>query len=358
MKPAWVVLILLLLLLPSAALSEPPKIGLVPFENLSGTRVAAGQVMPVIEKIVAKKGFTLIKGKPMENFLEGERIRFLDAMPTVDMKKLASYFELDALLTGAILFYKPGANPQVGITARLISKDGSLLWGNSVGLTGEDMAGVLGLGKVEMIQELVPVAVGRLFESFHAPGGVEYKTLWRIPVFISPYKPFAYLSPKFRTDRQDRIAILPLGNQSGIKEAGRILLKLLTLRLSGSGRFKVVEAGDLRESMIEEGIRLVEGIDLARLKALKERLGVRLFVGGTIYKYSEGRGVGGLSSPELELLLSITDAETGEIVWTSHHTRKGEDYLTFFQFGQIRSPIALSDQVLEEMVETLVGKSP
>jgi hypothetical protein len=349
---AGVLAALVLSFLPSVGWGEPSRIGVVPFENVSGTRVASAQIMRSVEEVLEKRGFLLIKGRTMERFLEEERIRYLDSLPTPHAKKLASELKLDAILTGSILFFKPGATPQVGLTARLVSRDGTLLWGKTVGVTGDDQTTVLGLRKVEKMEELVPIAVRRLLEKFQLSGGVEYGRVWKRPSILLGPRPTSYLSPRFPSGDAERIAILPLTNQSGNKEAGRIVMRLLAVRLSGKGRFHVVEGGDLRESMIEEGVRLFGDIELGRLKGIGKALGTNLFLGGAIYKYSEGLGAGSQASPEVEFLLSIINAETGEILWTAHHTRKGEEYLTIFHFGLMRSPIALSDQVLEEMLDT------
>lgn len=342
-------------LLPSLVWSQP-QIAVLPFENLSGIRAASGKTMPSIDKVLIEKGYKLLPREVLERFLREERIRFLDSLPSPITQKLTSKFTLEGVLTGTILSYVSGENPQVGLSARLLSKDGNLFWGNTIGLTGEGQMGILGLGKVEKIEDLIPIATAELFETLNLKGGVNLKRLGGLNQFLLS-GPRAYRSSLLNSKNIFRIGVLPFENKSTNKEAGRILLNLLILRLAARERFKVVETGDVREGMISEGIQSFEEIDLNQLKILGRKLGTNFFIRGTIFKYSEGLGAVGLTSPEIELYLSMLDAETGKVLWTAHHSRKGENYLTVLQFGLIRNPIALSDQVLEEMVKTLT-KSP
>ena len=165
--------------------------------------------------------------------------------------------------------------------------------------------------------------------------------------------PRVYRSRMLDSIKIHRIGVLPLDNWSANREAGRILLNLLILRLANKELSNVTEPADLREIMIAEGIRSFDELDPNQIKKLQEKLNTRLFVGGTIYKYSEGLGAYGATSPEVEINLTMLDAETGRIVWSSNHTRKGQSYMTFFEFGLIRNSVSLADQVLEEMIATM-----
>ncbi len=343
--------LVVLSLLPLTVWSQP-QIALLPFENLSGIRVAPGETIPIIEKALTTRGYKILQREPLEKFLKEDRIRFLDSIPTSVTQKLSEHFGLAAILNGTILSYVSGENPQVGLSARLLSKDGALSWGNTIGLTGENEMGILGLGKVQKIQDLIPIAINRLFKTLHPQGGIDLPGWGGAKRFLLS-RPRAYRSSLLDSIGVHRIGVLPLENQSTNREAGRILLNLLILRLANKNRFEITETADVREGMIAEGIRSFAEMDLTQIRILGKKLDTKLFIGGTIYKYSEGLGAGGLTSPEVNLYLSMLDAETGKILWTAHHSRKGEDYLTVLQFGLIRSPISLADQVLEEMVSTI-----
>src|SRR4030042_2339782 len=152
------------LLSPSVGYSQS-QIAIIPFENLSGIRAASIEIMPLIEKTVAKKGYQILQKESLEKFLGEERIRFLDSIPTPATQKLAKKFGLEAILTGTILSYVSGINPQVGLSARLISNEGEILWGQTIGITGEDLMGFLELGRVEKIQDLARIAVNNLLKT-------------------------------------------------------------------------------------------------------------------------------------------------------------------------------------------------
>jgi TolB-like protein len=339
-------------LLPLPAFAQP-QIAIIPFENLSGIRVASTEIMPLIEKTVSKKGYVILEKEALEKFLREERIRFLDSVPTPITQKLAGKFGLEAILTGTILSYVSGINPQVGLSARLISKEGDILWGQTIGITGEDLMGLLEIGRVEKIQDLTPIAVNQLLKTFtlqkrsvhlKGQGGIKQALM---------SGPRVYRSKMLDSKETFRIGVFPLDNWSTNRDAGRIFLNLLVLRLTNKELSKVTEPADVREMMIAEGIRSFDELNLDQLKRLQMRLNTRLFVGGTIYRYSEGLGASGLTSPEVELNLIMIDAETGKILWSGNHFRKGQNYMTFFEFGLIRNSVSLADQVLEEMIATM-----
>jgi len=341
------------LLLSSSAFAQP-QMAVIPFENLSGIRVASIEIMPLIEKTVSQKGYQTLKKETLEKFLAEERIRFLDSIPTSVTQKLAKKFGLEAILTGTILSYVSGINPQVGLSARLISKEGDILWGQTIGITGEDMMGILELGRVEKIQDLSPIAVNHLLKTLRLKeGSVHLKGQGGIKQALLMSGPRVYRSKMLDSKEILRIGVFPLDNWSTNREAGRIFLNLLILRLTNRELSKVTEPADVREIMIAEGIRSFDELNLDQLKRLQMRLNTRLFIGGTIYKYSEGLGAAGLASPEVELNLIMIDAETGKILWSGNHIRKGQDYMTFFEFGLIRNSVTLADQVLEEMVASM-----
>lgn len=223
-------------------------------------------------------------------------------------------------------------------------------------MTGEDTRGIFSLGAIDNVLDLVPVATSRLLKTFLPEGGVEERSAWSRParfLFLSS-SPTVYRSPKFDPGSEPRICILPLVNESENRNAGRILLSLLAVRLSGKDRFDVVEPGDLLGAMVAEKIRYSRMIEPVQRKILSRILGTRFFLEGRIYKFEEGVSEGrSVAFPNVELYLSVVDAETGELLWIAQHSRGGGEYETFFRSGILRSPSALADQVLEEMVKTM-----
>lgn len=351
MKP-FIAILLVLLILPVHAARGEARIGLVPFQNVSGVRDATGHVMFFVKEALEKKGLKISPWEPLGRFLKEERIRFQDFLPTAEVRKMAQLHGLQGIVTGTILTYREGRNPQVGIPARLVSADGSLLWQKVVALTGDEQEGILGLGKVDTIRALLPVAASRLVETFRA-GGETPSADTRLPRRLPLSKPLFYRSPSLGAVSPLRIAVLPIGNYSPNRNAGGIIQDLVVSRLSGRKGISVTEPGDVREGLIAEGFRVVDRMDSAQLRAIAKRLGTRYFLSGVIYQYERILGYGGVATPAIEFYFMILDAETGKIVWSSRNLRKGTDYRTVLQFGQIRNLVSLSEQVIEEMVSTI-----
>ena len=65
--PDTILLGLGFLLLSSSAFAQP-QMAVIPFENLSGIRVASIEIMPLIEKTVSQKGYQILRKKSSKNF--------------------------------------------------------------------------------------------------------------------------------------------------------------------------------------------------------------------------------------------------------------------------------------------------
>lgn len=324
------------------------RIGLMPFENLSDKGLASLSAMPHVENALRQKGCQLISGEPVEDMLERERVRYLDSLNGPVLRRMTESLGLDGVVVGSVLSYSTGAPPRVAISARLIAKTGEVVWGGTVSLTGNDSRWILGLGKIETVEELLPMAMNRLFETFRPEGkagGTDPVSLKNI--FLA--KPKSSGSPALDLSAVQRIGILPLDIETANMKAGRILMELLARRLRSSGRFTVIEPEEIRDTRVKEEVFSLVQPSMPQLRKIGERLNTRYLLRGSVYGYKESG-----TAPELELFLSMVDVETGKVAWTSYLVRNGEDYQTLLQFGLINNMVSLADQMLKEMVDDLV----
>lgn len=340
-------LMLILCALPASASGEY-RIGLIPFENLSDKGSAASAAMPLVEQLLRQKGYRVVSGGPVEEILEGERVRYLDSLHGPVLGRMTESLGVDGVVVGSVLSFSAGAPPRIAVSARLIAKTGEVVWGETVSMTGNDSKWILGLGRIDTMEELLPMAVERLFETFDPAGGKGGGDPVRLGnIFLAG--PGSSASPALDPGSVQRIGILPLEIETGNMKAGRILMELLARRLRRTGRFTVIEPEEIRDARVKEEVFSLIQPNLPQLRKIGARLNARYLLRGSVYGYKEG-----ITAPELELFLSMVDVETGKVVWTSHLRRNGEDYQTLLQFGLINNIISLADQMLREMADALI----
>lgn len=333
----------LLTALPSAGRAGE-GIVLVPFEAVARTRSARAVVMPEVERALAARDYVAVPGEAVEAFLHRERIRYLDSIPTSKLGELLEELNAGAAVLGAILTWDAGgADPRVALAARLVDRDGSVLWSGVAGLSAAETEGLLGLGKVEGAEALANRVTARLFESLprghpgdHRPG--------RPPRSV----PRVFRSPA-ALGRPLRICVLPLENRGEAREAPRVVEALLLHHLRDGPGITVVSPADLRASVVSAGLRAPSQLSLEQLRALSAAVGTSLFLRGAILGYG-ARSAGGEGTPEVELHLTLLDAESGRTLWSGLHRRSGLDYEGLLQRGAVREPASLASQVVAELV--------
>ena len=90
---------------------------------------------------------------------------------------------------------------------------------------------------------------------------------------------------------------------------------------------------------------------------LGKRLGTTLYLAGTIYEFREAVQAAS-DTPHLEMEVRLTDAATGEILWTSYASRLGTQYRGLLQLGEIHGIVRLADQSVSEMIHAAEKARP
>ncbi len=341
---------------PLARAQEPVKLALLPFENVSGSIRGQKVIMPVIEHGLEERGYQIVGPERLEPFLSRHRIRNTGMLSRRQLQALRQEFKVELAMVGSVdLFHDSEENPQWGLSSRILStEDGTILWAESAGLTGDDFTTILGLGTIRSGEQLGREAVKLLLRTLPPAGG-----RFRVREGTSsPLRRFfgfkaGYRSPILNSDPPKRVAVLPFENASERRGAGRILTDLFTTALFQHGRFQVLEPGEVHEALIALGSAPYGAIDFETLKGLRERVGLDAVILGTVYTYNEGLKRGATTSPEVALDARMLHAETGRILWFAAHARKGEDYQIVLEFGRIRSMVPLALKVVGEMLESL-----
>lgn len=334
--------------------AERPRLVLLPFGNLSGVERAPAAIVPSLALKLTSKGWDVVRGEAVEEFLLKERIRYVDSVTPELRKKLLAALSAEAVVTGTLYAFAEGDNSAVALSARMVRADGTVAWSSVKGLTSDETEGLLGLGRAGTLPQLADRALADLLRNLPSPGARAKAEPHSTPLLKA--SPPTYKSVALKGDALRRVCLLPFENFTPSREAPRVLADLLQHELTASGRFEVVEAAELRAALAAEKVRGLGGLDPAQLAALGKRLGTSLFLRGSVYRYLDTGAKGGAVMPEVEVQLALVDAAAGRIVWTGANARSGRDYKGLFQLGALRSVVALSDQVFGELV-TAEGKA-
>ena len=150
----------------------------------------------------------------------------------------------------------------------------------------------------------------------------------------------------------NRIAVLPLENNTGDKYVASRMRNALITQLLAYRLFDVVESGLVDNSLQEEALPAGAAIDLNTLKRLAQRLNVQAFMMGSVDLDSQER-VGSYSYPVVSLTLKLVDASAGQVLWHSTGHRSGESSLgRFFGIGSTDA-YRNADKLIKTMVKSI-----
>jgi len=321
---------------------------LVPFENLSGAGRAPDAVSTELSRRMESRGYRVVRGQAVDDFLAAEKVRYLDSLPSSTREKLLKRFDARAAVLGTIFDFAESGNPVVAVSARMVGADGKALWSAVAGLSADDTKKVFGLGRVSSLDALAAKAVSILARDLPAPGDATTLAGARSrPLDLSGPRTFRSAA---LTGGGNLVCVLPLENRSPARVAPRVVGELLTQRLAASEGFRVVEAAEFRDAMVATGVYGMRTGDPEELRKLGAKLGTNLFLKGTIYAYKDILPGSGVQTPEIELQLTLVDVSTGRVLWTSSLARVGTDYSGLLQLGAISNAVTLADQVVAEMI--------
>lgn len=147
-----------------------------------------------------------------------------------------------------------------------------------------------------------------------------------------------------------RIAVLPFLNQTGYPEANAIFYRIFLAELVQSGRFDIVQEGDVRD--VFHHLRVWPGQDPQKeqMKILGDRLGVKIVIAGTVVEMAEVPEAK-IINPTLAVSLKILDTESSQTIWCTFHRREGEQYRKMMHFGVVNTVTGLAHRVSQEVLE-------
>jgi len=307
-----------------------------------------------------KRGVKMLGEEELLALMARLRIRYTGGVDGQTVETFRREAGVGAVLITSLELYSAQAPPKVVIVSRLASTEplSMVIWADSVSLSGDDAPGFLGLGLVEDVKNLVPMALDRLASSLasHLLSGSPPMPVRRAQPRFRPRG--LYRSPLLNEGRRYSIAVLPVVNHSLRKNAGELLAGVMIEQLAKTEGFEVLEPGMVRDELLRYRIVAPEGASLDSADLLFDQLKVDLLLTGKVMDYDDTRGTGGV--PQVTFFVQVIERKSKEVVWASHSTNLGNEGVFFFNAGEVKTAHALASMMAENVVQRMLraGASP
>lgn len=304
------------------------RIAILPFDNLTNNAEAVNSILPWIKDNLEGMGFQVVDQNITSEVLCRERIRLATDLPGGASRKVGNKLKAGTMLAGTVFSYKTDKNPGVGIAARLIdTATGHIIWADHASDTGEDFTGLLGLGSITSIHKLIPKVVDQLLSSFH----IEHL--------------------QAEPESMYKVAVLPFQNLSKDRHAGMVATHLFLVQLFKNKLFDPIEYGNVRKMIVDLRVRHRGKLGYKKLNDLSRSLGAGIILTGTVEDFSEG--VADVYPPKVAISARLLDSSQNKILWFNSLTLDGEDKITAFEWGKIRSPYKVAFAVVSDLVKNM-----
>jgi TolB-like protein len=307
-----------------------PVIAVLPFAEYAGTDKARAVFLPLVETRIKKEAVRIPAPEATREILREHRIRAGGDISSPDARTLAEEAGADYLLLGSYDFFVDETVMEAGLSLRLIDpRTMRILWAVSDAATGDDLAGLFGIGRATSIDRLAEKLVDHAFRDFDAILSNSGKSADRQST-----------SPTF--------AVIPFDNMSDQQNAGNICTRYLLSEMVGRG-WTVIEPGVVNDAALRLGKVLRGEVDKTMLEYLRDSVGVDLVITGTVNEFQPGRS--DVAPPSVALDARILHAKDGKIISAVIDTRDGGDTGTIIKTGPGNSLGRLTREALENIVK-------
>lgn len=146
-----------------------------------------------------------------------------------------------------------------------------------------------------------------------------------------------------------RVAILPFAYQGDFPRGENILYKAVVAEMAAVPGFDVVAEGDVLQLYNQFRLFPKDQPNEEQLLLLAQRLGAETLVLGNILRMVE-MDSGGEVSTELTLVLNLHAGDSGKLLWSTYHKRRGEDYRNVLHYGRVNSMSGLARRMTNEII--------
>ncbi len=353
-------------------LSGDAQFAVFPVDNLSGRKAPLTKLTDELRLQLNQKGIRFVNEQDFETFLKNYRIRYTGGIHSKIAQAIEEEISVEASLLTSLESYQQSDPAKISLTSRLIlsGDQPEVIWMDSVGLSGDDSQGILGLGRIKDPDILLATAIGHLSESLvrflsdnagnKAVSAEQFtgcKTKAKLSVNFEneqvkkKYRPRTYYrSPILSPDNTYTVAVIPFLNRSERPRAGTILMLAFFNQLIRHEMFKVIEPGLVREQLLKYRMIIGAGLSLASADVLfnSSSLEADLLFSGVVFSYHDTFG-----EPTVSFSVSIIEKKSREIVWSSRSYNSGNEGVFFFDLGRVHTANELATQMARGTLEIL-----
>jgi hypothetical protein len=334
--------------------TAPPRVAILPPENLSGAPVPSRELLLELEGAVAAAGIEVVGGRRLQEFLAAHRIRNTGGVDRATALAAREELGVTDLLVTSIVLYGTGAPPRFGVTARLVAADDAarLRWIDGAARAGDDAPGLLRLGVVDDVRALRRELLGKLAGSLRRfldggarrGGACEDERRFRPDV--------AFRADDFDAAGARTVAVLPFVNQTAHPDAGDVVTLEVMRQLVARGPFEVLEPGEVWSQLLARRTIMAGGVSLETARLVAAILGVDLVVAGYVRAYGP---LDGAATPEASFTVVAIDTRSKRVVWQSTSSARGDEGVVLFDRGRVSTPPELVCRLARPVADRLGG---
>ncbi len=348
MKPSAIICLLVsvtaLILMTGCASREPvfeedealPVLAVMPLANLSESGDAQSQIMPELCAALGRRGIPAISDADMRPILRRHRIRGGGVLTRSDIDSIREATGASAILFGSVDFYAEGINPEMGMSLRVLdARSLEILFASSASVTGDDFAGLFGIGRIDSLDRLLPPLLDQVLADFD----------------------IRELGSALRSEglpRGPSVAIIPFEGHRDYPFAGSVFTSIVGTELFSRG-YRLIDAALLGDAYLRERHAPRGATTLALAEDLHGTLGARWILTGGV-DYFEPSSGDPLSAPELEIHARMMNASSGRLVFKYDTELRGSPAGQVFGFEERRSLGRLARKAAGRLVDDMTHR--
>jgi hypothetical protein len=348
------------------AVDRDSLFAVLPAENLSGVKAPLAFIGDVFSASLAAGGLKLLGEPELQDFLRRNRVRYTGGIGSRTGQALKEETGSDAVFVLSVETYQQSGPPKISLIGRLVlcGERPEIAWMDSVGMSGDEAPGLLGLGLVSDDRKLMEKAVARLIDSFvdyledrsdnatvQSVSGADEQT----PVAAEGSGRFlpktSYRSSDLDLKRLQSVAVLPFTNRFARKNSGQLVPLYLIKQLMNHESIRVIEPGLVREALLQFRIVMEGGpsLSVADIMSSESVLDADLLIAGSVFDYQSLRG-----EPKVHFSVQAVETRSREVVWWSNSYAAGGESVLLFNVGRIYTAHGLVDRLAKSVVSLLV----
>ena len=320
-----------------------PRIAIVPLANYSNSLKAHDLVTSLLRESLSDMGYDLVDNDSLRAGMRATRLRLVGEIDSAGSDQIAEQTGAEILMTGSLDIYLEQVNPEVSVSFRAYDcSTHRVIWAGCISTTGEDQAGLFGVGRLTNIQELTAKVVKTLIAKMP-----ELSEQGRKP----KHKP---TKNDLKLMQEGRIAIVRFDNSTDVPNADAVVTNAMIEEAWQRG-YDVVEPGELSRIRARLAADFQGGTSDSALAILRDEYGVAIVVTGTVTRFLPNRGVSIEAVPEIEFTIRSINPNSGEVMSSLSIERDGSARETIFGAGRVSAIGEVARQALRDSWDELIA---